>query len=153
MPDDKTNWPSPPPAAPEVPPEEPSKLPGAPRAPMLVAVSDKTLECPVANVASAYGANAKSLEPGDSACDPVLRERARRKAEDDDTRTALKLIQSSVDTNHKLTRKAAAALFAMVLMAALEYMGVLGNGKAPIWAKALIDAIVPAVAPVSSESK
>lgn len=150
MPNDKTDWPSPPPATNDTAPkDDPSKLPAAPKAPVLV-VAAPAAPCTSA-AAGGFSTDQRSIEPGDQVCEPVLRERARRKGEDTDIRGVLQLIQTSVDTNHKLTRKAAMALFAMVLMAALEYMGVIGGGKAPIWAKAVIDALVPAA--TTAESK
>jgi hypothetical protein len=83
----------------------------------------------------------RSIEPGDEICEPVLVERRRRKFVDDGIFRRLARIHQVVQTNQKIQRFTAVGVLTMVVFAALEYMGVLGPGARPIWARAVIDGI------------
>lgn len=83
----------------------------------------------------------RSVEPGDNVCDAVLQERARRKEEDEGIFRQLDSIRAGVDVTKKLTGRVALGVSLIVMAAALEYMGVLGNGTPPIWARVVIDVL------------
>jgi hypothetical protein len=83
----------------------------------------------------------RSVEPGDKVCDAVLQERARRKEEDEGIFRQLDSIRAGVDTTRKLTGRVAVGVAAIIMAAALEYMGVLGNGTPPVWARVVIDVL------------
>lgn len=90
----------------------------------------------------------QSLEPGDEICQPVKVERARRKFVDDGIFRRLTRIQKavegsidSIEKNRKIQRLTAIGVLTMVVFAALEYMGIMGPGGHPIWARAVIDGL------------
>lgn len=83
----------------------------------------------------------RSIEPGDAVCEPILNERSRRKEEDTELRRELVSIRAGVDRNHLLTKKVAGGIATIVVFATLEYLGVLGEGKPPIWSRAVIDGL------------
>lgn len=86
-------------------------------------------------------AKIRSVEPGDKVCDAVLQERARRKEEDEGIFRQLDSIRAGVDTTRKLTGRVAIGVSLIVMAAALEYMGILGNGTPPVWARVVIDVL------------
>jgi len=83
----------------------------------------------------------RSVEPGDKVCEPVLNERARRKETDDELARQLDSIRVGVDTTRKLTGRVAIGVGGIVIAAGLEYLGVLGKGDPPIWARVVIDVL------------
>lgn len=78
-------------------------------------------------------ANVTSVEPEDP-CEPVRLERARRKEVDAAIFERLRQIQT-------LTTRVAIGVGAMLGFAALEYLGVVGNGNPPIWARAVLNGL------------
>lgn len=82
-----------------------------------------------------------SLDPGDPICQPVLVERQRRKAVDKEIDRRLTAIQVVVIRSAKFSKFSAIGLAAMVVFASLEYLGILGHDRAPIWASAVIDGV------------
>jgi hypothetical protein len=86
-----------------------------------------------------------SLDPGDPICQPVLVERRRRKTVDLEIDRRLTAIQAVVVRSAKFSKISAIGLVAMVVFASLEYLGILGHDRAPIWASAVIDGVKFAV--------
>lgn len=82
-----------------------------------------------------------SLDPGDPLCMPVMVERQRRKVVDNETDARLVRIEVLVARTAKTTRLTLVALSTMVLFAALEYTGIIGRDKPPIWASAVVDGV------------
>jgi hypothetical protein len=82
-----------------------------------------------------------SLDPGDPICQPVLVERQRRKAVDKEIDRRLTAIQAVVIRSAKFSKFSAIGLAAMVIFASLEYLGILGHDRSPIWASAVIDGV------------
>ncbi len=83
----------------------------------------------------------RSVEPGDKVCQSVLNERARRKETDDELGRQLDSIRAGVDSTRKLTGRVAIGVGSIVVAAGLEYLGVLGKGDPPIWARVVIDVL------------
>lgn len=83
----------------------------------------------------------RSVEPGDNVCEPMLTERARRKETDEELFRQLDSIRVGVDVTRKVTRRIATGVGLIVGAAALEYLGLLGNGTPPVWARAVIDVL------------
>lgn len=83
----------------------------------------------------------RSVEPGDQVCEPMLHERAKRKETDDELFRQLDSIRAGVDTTKKFTGRIAVGVSLIVMAAALEYMGILGNGTPPVWARVVIDVL------------
>lgn len=81
----------------------------------------------------------RSVEPGDKVCEPMLVERARRKDVDDEIRTNLDSIRAGVDANRNLTKRGVLGIGLIFLLAMLEYLGIVGEGKPPVWARAVFD--------------
>ena len=82
-----------------------------------------------------------SLDPGDPICQPVLVERQRRKQVDREIDRRLTAIQTVVTRSAKFSKVSAVGLVTMVVLASLEYLGILGHDRAPIWASAVIDGV------------
>jgi hypothetical protein len=82
-----------------------------------------------------------SLDPGDPICAPVLVERRRRKTVDLEIDRRLTAIQAVVIRSAKFSKFSAIGLAAMVIFASLEYLGILGHDRSPIWASAVIDGV------------
>lgn len=76
-----------------------------------------------------------SLSPNDPICAPVLVERQRRKYVDDTIDARLRRIE-------RLQRLQLLAFGTMVAFAALEYAGVIGENRHPIWARSVFDGIM-----------
>jgi hypothetical protein len=80
----------------------------------------------------------RSLGPDDPICKPVMIERRRRKWVDAAFDKRVRIINRNV-------RITMYAVLTMVVFAGLEYLGVLGNGAPPIWARAVFDGLKVAV--------
>jgi hypothetical protein len=76
----------------------------------------------------------QSLDPGELICRPVLAERARRKSVDDDTNRRLVILARQVRVTMWL-------VMTMVAFASLEYLGIMGSERTPIWARAMFDGV------------
>jgi hypothetical protein len=75
-----------------------------------------------------------SMQPGDSLCQPIIVERQRRKAEDARVRAQLR-------ATLRWSRTTGIAVLAMVAFASLEYLGIIHQQPAPVWARAVFDGI------------
>jgi hypothetical protein len=81
---------------------------------------------------------ARSLGPDDPICTPVLVERARRKFVDADFDKRFRKVSRNV-------RITMIAMLTMVGFAGLEYLGILGHGPPPTWARAVFDGLAVVV--------
>lgn len=88
---------------------------------------------------SPFPTKLNSLEPGDKVCEPMLQERAKRKETDEEIFHQLDSIRVGVDTTKRLTKRGVVGIGMIFLLAGLEYLGVLGEGKPPVWARAVFD--------------
>ena len=89
-------------------------------------------------IAEATKPQPQSLDPGDPVCAPVLVERRRRKTVDLEIDRRLIRIEVIVARNAKTTRLVLVGIGTMLLFATLEYGGIIGDNKTPIWATAVI---------------
>jgi hypothetical protein len=90
-------------------------------------------------IAEATRPQPQSLDPGDPICVPVMVERQRRKAVDLEIDRRLIRIEVLVARTARSTRLTLVGIGIMVACATLEYAGVLGRNRAPIWATAVVD--------------
>jgi hypothetical protein len=75
-----------------------------------------------------------SMQPGDPICQPVLTERARRKAVDEVFSKRLGIVA-------RQTQITMWGVFIIIGFAGLEYLGILGHQGPPTWARAVFDGI------------
>lgn len=80
-----------------------------------------------------------SLEPGNDVCKPLANERDRRKEVDAEIFRQLESIRCTSEANRNTNRRGTIGIGLVLLLAVGEYLGVLGPGDPPIWAKAVID--------------
>lgn len=79
-----------------------------------------------------------SIDPGEAICRPVMVERARRKAVDIAIDRRLRILGRQVQITMY-------GVLAIISFAGLEYLGVIGNGSGPTWARAVFDGIAVAL--------
>jgi hypothetical protein len=90
-------------------------------------------------IAEATRPQPQSLDPADPICVPVLVERRRRKTVDLEIDRRLIRIEVIVARTARTTRLVLVGIGTMLLFANLEYFGIIGTSKTPIWATAVID--------------
>jgi hypothetical protein len=73
-------------------------------------------------------------DPSALICRPIKTERARRKVVDESTYRRLRI----VDRKATITMWGVAA---MVAFATLEYLGIMGNGQVPTWARSIFEGV------------
>jgi hypothetical protein len=80
----------------------------------------------------------RSLGPDDPICQPVMVERARRKQVDEIFDKRMHRMQRQVQVTMW-------SVLTMVTFAGLEYLGILGEGTPPVWARAVFDGLAVAL--------